>query len=179
MNNKTLKIVIAALMAALTCIATMIIKVPSPTSGYIHLGDGFVLLSGMILGPVYGGFAAGIGSMFADLFSGYAGYAPATFMIKALAAITGGILFHVVSSVLPKFAKYIAVIIAGIGGGVVVTGGYFLFEAFIMGLGVPAAFTGVPFNLIQNLFGVIVATVLMPLLSKVQLVKEFMMKAVS
>jgi uncharacterized membrane protein len=178
MNNKTLKIVIAALMAALTCIATMIIKVPSPTSGYIHLGDGFVLLSGIILGPVYGGFAAGIGSMFADLFSGYAGYAPATFMIKALAAIVGGIIFHVVSSVLPKFSRYMAVIFAGISGGVVVTGGYFLFEAFIMGLGAPAALIGVPFNLIQNLFGVIVAAILIPLLSKVQLVKEFMVKAV-
>nr|WP_246240979.1 ECF transporter S component [Anaerocolumna sedimenticola] len=38
MNNKTFKIVVAALMAAMTCIATMIIKIPSPTSGYIHMG---------------------------------------------------------------------------------------------------------------------------------------------
>ncbi len=177
MYNKTLKIVIAALMAAMTCIATMVIKVPSPTSGYIHLGDGLVLLSGIILGPVYGGLAAGIGSMFADLFSGYAGYAMATFIIKALAAAAGGVAFHVFNTFLSKSRlKVVSVLIAGICGGVVVTGGYFIFEAFIMGLGPAAAFTGVPFNLVQNVFGIIVAALLFPLLSKVQIIKEFMVK---
>ncbi len=39
------------LLAAFTCIATMIIKIPTPTFGYIHLGDGLVLLCGIILGP--------------------------------------------------------------------------------------------------------------------------------
>ena len=87
MENKSLKkIVTAALLAAMTCIATMIIKVPTPTMGYIHLGDGFVLLCGVILGPVTGGLAAGIGSMFSDIFSGYVSWAPATFIIKALTA---------------------------------------------------------------------------------------------
>jgi uncharacterized membrane protein len=178
MNNKTLKIVISALMSAMTCIATMIIKVPSPTSGYIHLGDGLVLISGILLGPFYGGIAAGIGSMFADLFSGYAGYAPATFLIKALAALAGGITFHVLNPFFSKPTfKTIPVFFAGISGGVLVTGGYFVFEAFVMGLGVPAALTGVPFNLVQNVFGIIVAILLMPLLIRVQVVKEFMAKA--
>lgn len=178
MNNKTQKIVIAALMAAMTCVATMIIKVPSPTSGYIHLGDGFVLLSGIILGPYYGGIAAGIGSMFADLFSGYAGYAPATFLIKALAAFGGGMIFHVLNPFFLKpVLRTIPVLSAGIVGGVLVTGGYFIFEAFAMGLGIPAALTGVPFNLVQNVFGIIVAALLMPLLGRVQVVKEFMAKA--
>ena len=177
MNNKTLKIVISALMAAMTCIATMIIKVPSPTSGYIHMGDGFVLLSGIVLGPVYGGLAAGIGSMFADLFSGYAGYAAATFIIKALAAVAGSIAFHAVSSITPRlWLKMISVIIAGILGGVVVTGGYFIFEAYIMGLGAAAALTGVPFNLIQNVFGIIVSFILFPLLFNIQTTKEFITK---
>ncbi|MGB8454041.1 MAG: ECF transporter S component [Anaerocolumna sp.] len=177
MNNKTLKIVIAALMAAMTCIATMIIKIPSPTSGYIHLGDGLVLLSGIILGPIYGGLAAGIGSMFSDLFSGYAGYALATFLIKALAAVVGSFIFHALNVFFAKSGlKIVPVLFAGIGGGVVVTTGYFIFEAFLMGLGTAAAFTGVPFNLIQNVFGVIVAAILMPLLMKVQIIKEFMVR---
>ena len=34
--KNTKKLVIGALMAALTCIATMIIKIPTPTLGYIH-----------------------------------------------------------------------------------------------------------------------------------------------
>ena len=62
MTHQTLrKIVTAALLAAMTCIATMIIRIPTPTFGYIHPGDCFVLLSGVILGPVGGAIAAGIG----------------------------------------------------------------------------------------------------------------------
>ena len=68
--KNTKKMVTAALLAAFTCIATMIIKIPTPTFGYIHLGDGLVLLCGIILGPGIGALAAGIGSMFADIFSG-------------------------------------------------------------------------------------------------------------
>ena len=75
-NMKTKKLIFAALFAALTCVATMIIKVPTPTMGYIHPGDSIVLLSGFLLGPLYGGLAAGIGSMFSDLFGGYFSYAP-------------------------------------------------------------------------------------------------------
>lgn len=178
MNNKTQKIIISALFTALTCVATMVIKVPTPTSGYIHLGDGLVLLSGIILGPVYGSIAAGLGSMFADLFSGYAGFAPATLIIKALAALIGGLLYHLINHLFSKSVlQIIPIILAGIGGGFIVTSGYFIFEAFIMGLGVPAAFAGVPFNLLQNLFGIIIAAILVPLLGNIQIVKEFMLKA--
>ncbi len=179
MNNKTHKIVIAALMAAMTCIATMVIKIPAPTGGYIHLGDGLVLLSGIILGPIYGGIAAGIGSMFADLFSGYAGYAAATFIIKSFAAAAGGVVFHALNAFFSKSRmKLVSIISAGICGGIVVTVGYFIFEAFIIGLGPAAAFTGISFNLVQNLFGIIVSALLLPLLIKVPVIKEFMVKAV-
>ena len=71
-NQNIKKLVVAALLTARTGIATMIIKFPTPTFGYIHLGDGFVLLCGVVLGPVGGALAAGIGSMFSDIFSGYA-----------------------------------------------------------------------------------------------------------
>ena len=89
--KNTKKMVTAALLAAFTCIATMIIKIPTPTFGYIHLGDGLVLLCGIILGPGIGALAAGIGSMFADIFSGYMTWAPATLIIKALTACIAGL----------------------------------------------------------------------------------------
>lgn len=50
-NQNIKKLVTAALLAAMTCVATMIIKIPTPTFGYIHPGDGFVLLCGVVLGP--------------------------------------------------------------------------------------------------------------------------------
>ncbi len=83
-NQNIKKLVTAALLAAMTCVATMIIKIPTPTFGYIHPGDGFVLLCGVVLGPLPGALAAGIGSMFSDIFSGYVTWAPAIFIIKAL-----------------------------------------------------------------------------------------------
>ena len=70
------RLVYTALFTALTTVATLVIQVPSPMSGYVNLGDAMVLLSAWILGPVYGTAAAGIGSMLADLLSGYAYYAP-------------------------------------------------------------------------------------------------------
>ncbi len=87
MKTKTQKIVMAAMLAALVCVATMIVKIPSPLKGYLNLGDCVVLLSGWILSPVYGFLAAGIGSALADLFSGYVTYAPATFLIKGIMAL--------------------------------------------------------------------------------------------
>jgi uncharacterized membrane protein len=58
MNDKKIrKLVLAALLAALVCVATMVVQIPSPMQGYVNLGDCFVLLSGWLLGPWYG-FAA-------------------------------------------------------------------------------------------------------------------------
>ena len=49
------KIVITALFAALACVATMIIKVPTVgTNGYVNIGDTIVLLSAWMIGGVYG-----------------------------------------------------------------------------------------------------------------------------
>ena len=67
MLKDTKSLAVTALMAAFTCIATMSIRIPTPTLGYIHPGDCLVLLCGVILGNVAGFLAAGIGSMFADI----------------------------------------------------------------------------------------------------------------
>ena len=58
MNSKSTvtlkKLVMAALFAALACVATMSIKIPTPgTSGYIHPGDAIVILAGVVLGPAW------------------------------------------------------------------------------------------------------------------------------
>lgn len=46
MNDKKIrKLVLAALLAALVCVATMVVQIPSPMQGYVNLGDCFVLLS--------------------------------------------------------------------------------------------------------------------------------------
>lgn len=159
-QDKIIKLVTAALMAAMTCIVTMIlpIKIPYGNGGYIHPGDAFVLLSGIILGPLYGGFAAGIGSMMADLLSGYAQYAIATLLIKFAAAMLGGFSY--------RHLRERSVVLAGICGGFIVTLGYFIYDSFLYG-SIATGLVGVPFNLIQNIMGIILASILLPLLSKV------------
>lgn len=174
--NKTKKIVMAALMAAMTCIATMIIQVPSPVNGYIHLGDGLVLLSGILLGPVYGGAAAGLGSMFADLLAGYPHYALGTLVIKALAAVVGGLVYHrLTKNKYTLKSNTLIIVIAGIFGGIIVTSGYFLYSFAILSKGILAA-ASIPGNIVQNIFGIIVSSALMPFLAKAPFVKELIIR---
>lgn len=170
----TRTVIIAALMAALTCVGTMIIKIPTPTNGYIHPGDGFVLLSGLLLGPIWGSLAAGIGSALSDLIGGYFIYVPATFVIKALTALVGYIVFKLISKILRNKTELPALIISGIAGEAVMVLGYFLFEIFMLAVvnkssvsaGVVAAVAGIVPNIIQGVFGVIIGTVLYPLLKQ-------------
>ena len=83
--KNTKKLVLASLMAALICVATIILPIQIPaTDGYVNFGDGIIILSGVILGPLYGGLASAIGSGLADLFAGYMAYFVPTFIIKGL-----------------------------------------------------------------------------------------------
>ena len=93
MDNKLYRITLAALFAALIYVATAFLMVPLPGSGYANFGDCFIILGALILGPVYGAAAAGIGSAISDLFLGYVIYAPATLVIKALMAVAAALLF--------------------------------------------------------------------------------------
>ena len=113
MNNNLKKLILAALFAALSCVATMSIRIPTPgTSGYIHPGDAIVILSGIILGPVWGFLAGGIGSALSDLIGGYFIYVPITFVIKGLVALAAGLLYQKVGK--NQKSRYIAVILGGV-----------------------------------------------------------------
>ena len=47
--------VMTALFAALGYVATRILQIPTPSGGYVNLGDTVVILGAYLLGPVYGG----------------------------------------------------------------------------------------------------------------------------
>lgn len=161
-TDKVQRLTITALLTALTAVSTMIIKLPIPaTGGYIHPGDGLVLLSGFLLGPVYGTFAAGVGSALADLLSGYLVFAPATLVIKGVTALVACLLH---TKLLQNFRsrERLSIIVAGTAGEICMVLGYFLFESALYGPAASAA--GVPFNMLQGVFGVIIALVLFPLL---------------
>ena len=162
--NRTKKIVMAALMAALTCVATMVIKVPSPLNGYLNLGDGIVLAAGWLMAPGYGFLAAGLGSALADLFSGYLTYAPATFVIKGLMALVA---FYGYKLLHKRMGNLLSAILSGIVAEILMVLGYYVFEGFLYGF-VPSA-VNIPANGVQGVAGLILGILLMKVFEKAKI----------
>ncbi len=161
MNTTTKKIVMASMLAALCCVATMIIKIPSPLKGYLNLGDCVVLLSGFMLSPLYGFLAAGVGSALADIFSGYLVYAPATFVIKGIMAL---IAFYGFKVLRRKCGNTPARIISGTVAETEMVMGYFVFEGFMYGF-IPSAVNILP-NAVQGVAGLVLGTLLVKVFEK-------------
>lgn len=168
MNNNLKKLILAALFAALSCVATMSIRIPTPgTGGYIHPGDAIVILSGVILGPVWGFLAGGIGSALSDLIGGYFIYVPITFVIKGLVALAAGLLYQKVGK--NQKSRYIAVILSGVADIILVAGGYFVCEFLIYGAGAAAS---IPANIIQGVGGLVISCILYPILISIPNVRQ-------
>lgn len=122
-NPSVKKLTFTGLMAALICVLTMFPHIPIPAgSGYIHLGDGMILLAVMVVGPLAIP-AAAIGSALADLFSGYALYAPATFAIKAVVAL--------IAWLLQRRGNIVRTLLAFVAAEAAMVAGYFAFEWFV------------------------------------------------
>ena len=161
MNTRTRKIVMASLLAALACVATMIVKIPSPFKGYLNLGDCIVLIAGWMLSPAYGFFAAGLGSALADILSGYAVYVPATFIIKGLMALAALRVFGMLHN---KVGNLPSRVISGILAEIIMVLGYFLFEGCLYGFAVSAV--NIPANAVQGAAGVVVGIMLIRVFEK-------------
>ena len=161
MKNTTRKTVMTALIAALVCVATMIIKIPSPLKGYINLGDSIVLLSGWILTPFYGFMAAGIGSALADILSGYLIYAPATFVIKGVMALAA---FYIYKGLSKNTKGIVARIVSGVISEIIMILGYFVFEGFMYGFA--PSVVNIPPNGVQGIAGIIIGIILVRVFEK-------------
>ena len=162
------KIVWTGLFTALTVVATIAIRIPTPTGGYVNAGDALVILSAFILGPGWGAFAAGFGSALADILATYTVYAPATLIIKALMAL-------VAASVLKRAKKQKSLkysVIGGILAELVMITGYYLFTAIFMTGSYTAALAEIPGNAVQAVFGIVVGTSLFYALMRIPYVRE-------
>lgn len=143
------------MLAALVCTATMVIKIPSPLSGYLNLGDGIVLLSGWLMPPLYGFMAAALGSALADILSGFVVYAPVTFLIKGVMALT---VYTGHRLLCKKWGALAAYILSGTAAEIFMVLGYFLYEGILYGLG-PSA-VNIPINALQGTVGLILGILL-------------------
>ncbi|WP_176461797.1 ECF transporter S component [Anaeromicrobium sediminis] len=166
------KLTLGGVMAALVLVGTMIIQIPTPTKGYIHIGDSMVYLCGIFLGPVYGALAAAIGSFLADALSGYMVYAPATFVIKGLDAFVVGIIYYKIvqeGDSVPK--RILGFLVAALLGGALMVGGYLVYESFLYKF--ETALLGVVGNITQVIGGAIVALPLLMGLEKSKVIQRY------
>ena len=86
LNLSLKRIVMIGLLAAGVFVASALLQIPIPTpvgQTRLHMGNVLCLLSGILLGPLGGGFAAGLGSALFDLTNpAYIASAPFTFIFK-------------------------------------------------------------------------------------------------
>lgn len=127
---------IVAALTALSAITTMVIRIPIPaTTGYFNIGDVFVILSGLWLGPIGGLLVGGIGPTIADAI-GYPIFIPATLVTKGLEGLVVGLI-----AMRAKDTSIKRRTVAAFIGGLIIVIGYFVFEAFIyplLGKSIPA-----------------------------------------
>ena len=171
-NNHLIRLCTAAMFAALICVGTIIIVIPTPFGGNVNLGDCFILVGAWILGPVYGAAAGAVGSAIADLFSGYALYAPATFIIKGLIGLLAALIAKGIAAKAPTL-KNLGYVLGALSGEAVMILGYFVFEATVAGYGITGAAANIPYNTVQGMCGMTLGVVLIHIAHKTNLLTKF------
>ena len=99
-HKKLLRLVITALLVALVfCGSKIEVVLPLSVGGYsrFHLGNIMCALSGILLGPWWGGLAAGLGSALYDCTNVlYITEAPITFVTKGLYGVIAAVSYIII-----------------------------------------------------------------------------------
>lgn len=129
--------------------------------GNVNLGDGALLLAAWTLGGPWAVVSAAMGAALADLVSGYALYAPATFVIKA--AMTAVAILAIPLFDRLRLSARLCRFISAVLGEIVMVLGYLIYEAFVLGYGMGAV-ANIPFNAVQGGVAILLSGVLFELL---------------
>lgn len=169
------RIILTAMLAALICVSTLCIQIPSPVGGYINAGDAFVLMSGFMLGTIYGSAAAGIGSALADVLTGYMHYAPGTLILKALTALIASLICTRLSRRKPSMHLRLRFALAGVPAEMLMILGYLAYAWWPLSHGA-GALASVPGNIVQAAAGILISTLLTPLVLRPREIQEMLEK---
>lgn len=149
-TNSVLRLALGGIFAAAICISTLIFQIPiSLTHGYIHLGDAVILLCAALTGWLSVS-AAALGSLLADLLSGYAIYCIPSALIKGCMAALIALTIRTTTSTRTVCFWFLL-------SELWMVLGYFLAEWLLLGYGLPLASASVLTNLIQALSGIILS----------------------
>ncbi len=158
--SQLFRVGVIAAFATLAFAGTFVIRIPIPASGgYFNLGDTFVMLAGLLYGPLVGALVGLIGPTMADAL-GFPQFIPATAVVKALEGLAVGWIGG--SGARPRPVAALAVGVA------ILVAGYFVFEAWIyplLGRAIPffnvtdfnAALAEIGPNLLQGLLSAVMA----------------------
>jgi len=119
----SVEVAVIAVLSALYAVMIIILKIPSPTGGYTHIGDLVVFIAALLFGYKVGGIVGIIGSIAADFFVGYERW-----FISILA--------HGLEGVIPGLSKGRSFIIQAVFcviGGFLMATTYFFINIFIKG----------------------------------------------
>lgn len=163
-TTKTKTLVINALFIALTLVATMFINLKLPimgNGGLIHLGNVPLFIAALVYGKKTGAIAGAFGMAFFDLISGWAVWAPFTFIIVGLMGYVAGLIAEktpgkrvLVNSLAVAAALIIKVV------------GYYFTEVIIYGNWV-LPFGSIPGNIMQVVIAGIIVVPLVGRLKKI------------
>ena len=137
---------VSGILIALVFAATMFINIRLPvslTGGLIHLGNVPLIAASIVFGGKKGALAGAFGMSLFDLLSGWAAWAPFTFLIR-------GVMGYVIGAIAGKksgrgsFTNVLAVA----AGGFCMLLGYYLAEVILYG-NLYAPLTSVPGNIVQ------------------------------
>ena len=167
---RTFDLIITSMLIALVFVATILLNIKLPITangGLVHLGTAVLFISAILFGPKKGAIAGAVGMGLFDLVSGYALWAPFTFLTRGLQGyIVGKITWsngrNGSSIALNLFATIISIPF--------MLGGYYICEAVIFSSWIiPAA--SIPGNIVQNVVGLCIAIPVSVVLKKIPFFK--------
>lgn len=168
-KNVTVRLCAAAVMAALVFWGSeMQIQIPAVVGfSRFHLGNIMCALSGLVLGPWWGGLAAGMGSALFDMMNpAYIAEAPITFLTKGLYGLVCGLVY---AKVFRRKSNYltetVATVCAAVSyAGIYLAKNFFYNNMLLAGMSASAAWLAMLEKAPSALFNGGVAVVFAPIL---------------
>ncbi len=147
-SKNALKVAVVAVLTAVVVVFTMVVRIPT-TKGYLNLCDVAICFIAFTFGPWSAFIAAGLGTALADLISGYAQWAPISFIVHGVEGLLVALIVHQKKEVVLSKVRLLLAFIVCVA---TVSLGYFLLSSlFISTVSVAAA--EIPGNIAQSVVG--------------------------
>ena len=141
---------ITGILSALVFVVTAYLHIPT-YNGYVHCGDGLIILAACILPMPYSIIVGVLGAMLADLLTGFAIWAPGSMIIKGLIALLFSCKARRIVTARNLWMLLPAALISIVG--------YYFYEVLITG-SFAASLAGIPGSAVQAVVGSLVFVLL-------------------